>query len=782
MKTIITTALIILVNFGYASEGKLTQTIRGKVIDEDTRQSIIGANIIVLNSEPFKGTTTDLDGNFTLIEVPVGRVSIQISFLGYETKTMSNLVVSSAKELILDVSMVESVTTLKAAEILAVKNRGEVQNEMATVSARSFSVDETGRYAGSFNDPTRMASAFAGVVADAEGNNDVRVRGNSPKGILWRLEGMEVPNPNHFVAEGASGGPISILNADMLDNSEFYTGAFPAEYGNAFSGVFDISFRKGNNQQHEFAAGISALGVDVTAEGPLSIGKNASYIANYRYSSLAILSDLGVVDFGGVPKYQDAAFKVFVPTENAGTFSLYGMGGINGIAQEYYDSSETNVLARGDFNSGMGVAGLNHFISLGKKAYLKSSAAVSTTFSESIGSFKDENNEWYDSYDDSYATLNTRLATQLNYKLSSKHKIQSGIVLSNLHYDYDGDYNFEDGRGLINILSEAGDAQSLQAYSQWKYRPTANLDLNIGFHHIYFALNDKHSFEPRLGAKWGFAPKHYLTAGAGLHSKLEPIATYIADYKRDAEIQKSPNEDLEIMKAAHAVLGYEFYPSSVWKLKAETYYQYLYDVPVGVGNYSFFSSLNQNEWFIDFPKENAGLGRNYGIEFSAERFFSKSWYALTTISVYQAEYQDEFKKWKSTRYNGNYTVNLLAGKEFTIGKKKDKTNILGLSAKLGYIGGGRHTPLDLEASRASFSTELDRTKMYEAESEDIFFLNTNIYYKINQAKVTHEFKLDIQNATNNLAKVRPYYDEYADQVEYTTQLGFLPNLSYRIFF
>jgi len=299
---------------------------------------------------------------------------------------------------------------------------------------------------------------------------------------------------------------------------------------------------------------------------------------------------------------------------------------------------------------------------------------------------------------------------------------------------------------------------------------------------MYFALNDKQSFEPRLGAKWGFAPKHYLTAGAGLHSKLEPIATYIADYKTNGNEELAPNKELEFMKAAHAVIGNEYYPSSIWKLKTELYYQHLYDVPVGTSDYSFFSALNQNEWFIDFPVVNAGKGRNYGVEISAERFFDKGWFALTTMSFYQAQYEDEFGDWRSTRYNGNYTVNTLAGKEFTIGKKEDKANVLGFSAKVGYIGGSRHTPIDLEASHENFETRLDRSKMYESKSDDIFFLNTNIYYKINQEKGAHELKLDIQNATNNLAKVRPWYDRYSDQVNYTTQLGFLPNVSYRIFF
>lgn len=782
MKNLLPFTLILFSLFAKAQERNLTQTIRGTVYDQDTRQSIIGANIIVLNSDPFKGTTTDINGRFVLQNVPVGRVSLQVTFLGYEPQVLSNLVVNSAKELVIDVTMVESVTTLKTVEISAKENKGEVQNDMATVSARSFTVEETGRFAGSFNDPARMASGFAGVTGDPEGNNDISVRGNSPKGILWRLEGMEIPNPNHFGAEGGSGGPISILNADLLDESEFYTGAFPAEYGNAISGVFDISLRKGNNQSHEFAAGISALGVDVTAEGPMSLSDGASYLMNYRYSSLGLLDQLNIVDFGGIPNYQDGAFKTFIPTDKVGSFSVYGMGGLNSIQQEFTDSSEERVVQQTVFNGGMGVVGVNHFLPIGKKAYLKTSVALSGSKEESLGRQRDENEEWITDWEDLFTTVNARASTQLNAKLTSKHKIQTGVIYSNLGYNYTANYNFFDGEGLQQVLDKMGSASTFQSYAQWKIRPSVTLDVNLGLHHYYFTLNNNQTLEPRLGVKWGFAPQHFLNFGAGLHSKLEPISTYLANYKRDGFDIESPNRNLELMKAAHFVLGHEFYPNINWQLKSEIYFQYLYDVPQGTGQYDHFVAINQNNWFVDFPMQNSGEGRNYGIEFAAERFFANGWFGLTTVSLYQSEYKNEKGVWTDTRFNSEYTWNVIGGKEFDIGNKNNRSNVLGFSGKTGIIGGRYFTPIDLQASIAAEETVFDNSRRYKVKADPINFVNIAVYYKINKEKTTQEIKFDVQNLFNAQSKVRPYFNAAKGEVEYTTQLGFLPNISYRIYF
>ena len=248
---------------------ELTQTIRGNVLDKENQKSLIGAEVVVLTTEPIMGNTTDLDGYFRIEKMPVGRHILQVNYLGYEPITIPNLLVTSGKEIVLNLELLESAVQLEVAVVVAKHDKTGTLNEMATVSARSFSVEETARYAGSFYDPARMATNYAGVAVGASDDltNEIVVRGNSPRGVMWRLEGVEIPNPNHFSAMGNSGGGISMLSSSTLANSDFYTGAFPVEFGNALSGVFDLNLRKGNNEKREYAF---MLGVEVAEEGPFA--------------------------------------------------------------------------------------------------------------------------------------------------------------------------------------------------------------------------------------------------------------------------------------------------------------------------------------------------------------------------------------------------------------------------------------------------------------------------------------------------------------------------------
>ena len=299
------------------------QTVRGTVLDADSRQPIFSASIAIVGSEPAVTATTAFDGRFSIADVPTGRIALRIRAMGYEEQTLPNLLLVSSKELVLNVVLQSAVKEIDEVTVTATKPKGELRNDMATVSARRISVEETSRIAGGINDPARMVSTFPGVAGDPAGDNTIVVRGNSPKGVLWRLEGMEIPNPNHFAQEGSTGGPINVLNSDMIDDSEFYTGAFAPEYGNVTSAVFDMRLRNGNDKKREHTLKVGVLGTDLTTEGPLPGTQGGSYLANYRYSSLALLDRAGVVDFGGVPDYTDASFKVNMPTK-AGTFPCGG--------------------------------------------------------------------------------------------------------------------------------------------------------------------------------------------------------------------------------------------------------------------------------------------------------------------------------------------------------------------------------------------------------------------------------------------------------------------------
>jgi hypothetical protein len=303
--------LLLLATFSYAQS---TQTVRGRVLDEVTKTPLIGVNITVLGTETLLGSATDVDGFYRISNVPLGRQTLKVSYIGYEEQIIPNVIVTAGKEVILNFSLTEQVNQLN--EIVVTANTKEdktaTNNDLAVVSARSFNVDDTKRYAGALGDPSRMAANFAGVVGGNDSRNDIVVRGNSPIGMLWQLEGLNIPNPNHFGALVSTGGPVSILNNNNLDKSDFITSAFPSQYGNATAGVFDIRMREGNNEQYEYTAQVGFGGFELGAEGPLKKNSKSSFIANYRYSTLGVFNALGI-DFGtgsNVPLYQDLNYKL----------------------------------------------------------------------------------------------------------------------------------------------------------------------------------------------------------------------------------------------------------------------------------------------------------------------------------------------------------------------------------------------------------------------------------------------------------------------------------------
>ncbi|HYG02818.1 MAG TPA: TonB-dependent receptor [Chryseosolibacter sp.] len=565
----------------YTHGQKLTQNIRGTINDQDSQSPLVGATVIVVGSNPFIGTVTDINGHFRIADVPVGRVTLKITFMGYEERTVPNLLITSGKEEIVNVMLVESVNNLEEIIISGDLQKGEVLNEMAVVSAHTFSVEETQRFAGSFDDPARLVSGFAGVQGNAEGNNDIIVRGNSPRGILWRMEGIAIPNPNHFAGEGSTGGPINALSSKMLSNSDFFTGAFAPEYGDATSGVFDMKLKNGNNEQHEYTASLSTLGVDMTTEGPFSSALRASYIANYRYSALDLLDQAGVVDFGGVPRYQDMSFKLALPLNSKHLFSLFGLGGLSGIDTEETDEEDTERII-GKFNgrNKMGVLGFAHTYQINEDMYLRTTLAATGTGNNFKYAIPDETDHFYDIQSGRITKTSGIAATTFNYKINASHKLETGIIVARLAFDMDAhEFDFDEDV-LVNELQEKGSSATLQGYASWKYRLTEDLTMVGGLHYLRFTLNNNYSIEPRLSVRWQVSEKQSFHAGVGIHSKLESLSTYLAKRYDDNDTYTQPNKDLELTKAAHVVVGYDNRIAENAHLKLEAYYQRLYDVPI----------------------------------------------------------------------------------------------------------------------------------------------------------------------------------------------------------
>ena len=778
----------------------LTQTIRGQIIDEANQLPLIGATVEIAGTEHMQGTTTDVDGSFRLENVPIGRVSLFISYLGYEPMTISNIVVNSAKEVYIETSLRESLITMEEVVITAQDAKGETLNEMALISARSISPEQTNRYAGGFNDPSRITSNFAGVTHTQDGNNDLIIRGNSPKYVQYRLEGNTITNPNHFADQSGMGGAVSALNNNLLASSDFYTGAFAPEYGNALSSVYDIRLRKGNNEKLEGVFGFGLLGTELTLEGPFKKGYKGSFLVNYRYATVGLIKNLGLIDVPGIPEYQDATFKLWLPTKNFGSFSIYGLGGWSNFLWE--DVKPSTWVTPGDNSMQPNISedyrktanlqnlGLNHTISTGEKGYLKTSLLMSNQI------IQDEVTEKRLQADSSVISLLNFVGDMdrttynanmtYHYKLNAKHSFKIGSSYSLFNMDMDqSNLSSQDNR--ISLVDFDKNISTLNNFMTWKYRISEKLDFVGGLHNVNVLFNDKSTLESRMAFNWSINKENIISLGYGEHSTMESIHNYFSKIPQADGSFAETNTDLDLIKARHFVLGYEKRISKNVKAKVEAYYQDLYDIPVENNTNSSYATINEGLEFNYVDLVNEGIGKNYGVELTLERFFNKGFYYLSNVSIFQSKYTALDGIERNTQFNGNYLVNFLIGKEWDgLGKKDNQ--IFSIDAKAFFGGGRRIIPL-LRNDSGDLAVDLEKgefydyDKAYESQLDDVATIVLSTSYKWNKKKTTHELFLNLTNVLNSKTRIGEYYDaNEPDNIGYHTDFGFIPNMMYRVYF
>lgn len=795
MKSKLSILSILISFFAMAAPGeKITQTIRGRVFDQQSQSPLTGVNVFTLGEKQL-GTVTDENGYYELKEVPIGRVSLGFSFIGYEPQYLRNLELTGSKELVVNVQLRENTETLDEVEVVADQRKERVQNEMVNVSGRTFSVEETGRYAGSFQDVSRMASNFAGVQRTNDATNDIVIRGNSPNGLIWRLEGVDIPNPNHFGGLGATGGPVSMLNNNVLANSDFLTGAFPSNYGDGVSGVFDLKLRNGNYEKHEFLGQIGFNGLEVGAEGPINRENNSSYLVNYRYSTLGIMSAMGM-DFGtgtAVPYYQDLSMKLHFPSTKRGTFDVFALGGISSI--EFLDSENEEEEDGGFYSDEQdlrnqvqsGVIGASHQYFYNKNTYSKITAAVSTIRNYTdVDTLNITGDLITPVYRQEFVQDNVQLSAYLNHKLSARHVIRGGFFATMMSYNLlDSTWDGDNDR-FRTLRNHQSTDMLYQPYVNWQYRPDDQWELNTGLHSMILQSNGNATIEPRFGATFNINDRQSLNFGYGLHSqRIHPSIQY-EQLQRPNGSYVTLNENLPFVKSHHLVLGYEQMLKNRIQFKAETYYQYVYDAVVE-REPTAFSSLNAGSFDFTAPDSvtSGGLGYNYGLDLTLEKFMDKGFYFLSTLSLYESQYQGSDQVWRNTAFNGNYVFNLLGGKEFVLGKSKtDAKNrkTLSLDAKVTYAGGQRYTPIDIDESIAAKEERFDWDHPYSEQYDPYFRADIRIGYTISGAKVTQEWAFDIQNVSNHQNPFGQDWDAEKQEVVTTNQLGIFPMALYRITF
>ncbi|MFN8155348.1 MAG: TonB-dependent receptor [Bacteroidia bacterium] len=783
MKTIQILFLLLLLHCGLTAQ-PLTQVVRGTVTDKISQTPLPGVVVILVGSEPLKGATTDENGIFRLTGVPVGKQTLRFSFIGYEELVVPNLDVTSGKELVIQVNMDEKIVMSKEAVITAEKEKNKPMNEMALVSARTFSVEETQKYAAAVNDPARMATAFAGVVSTDDGNNNISIRGNAPYTLQWRMEGVEIPNPNHFSAPGTSGGGISILSSQLLYNSDFLTGAFPAEYGNALSGIFDLRLRKGNNEKREFTLQTGFLGIDLAAEGPFAKNYGGSYLINYRYSTLAAIQKM--VSIGdAMTLFQDLSFNVYLPTKRYGNFGLFGFGG---LSSSKYDAKKDSLVWEDEggrysdhFQTLTSAAGITHTYLAGQNTYIKSVFALSTKNASDETYRLDNELKDEKRFDGIAKESKATLSTILTHKINSRHSFRTGVIVNQLGYKIDYlDYD-NSTRQLVQTIDASGTAMLTQAFAGYTFRINEKFTANAGFHYLYFHYNNTSSPEERASLRYNMTEKQSLTFGYGRHGQIQPIGVYFAEMKDSTGVVTHPNKDLGFTKSQHYVLSYDRMLGNHTHVKAELYYQQLNNIPISTQAGNTFSMVNQQFDYITDPLINKGEGINKGIELTLEQYLYKDFYYLLSASVYDASYKANDNKWRNTRYNGGYNFTFTSGKEFKTGPRF-KNRVIGVNIKVMYSGGQRQSPVDVEASRDLGETVYDNNNAFTVQQPDYFRTDLRFSMKRNRPNSTHTLSLDLQNATNHKNIWAQFYDPLTDKVKTFYQTPLIPVLSYKIEF
>lgn len=759
----------------------LTQNIRGTVTDQASGMPVPYATL-QLEDIPAKGAVSDSLGNFMLTGIPLGRHTVKASFIGYEPSLIREVLVSSAKEVFLEIAMTENAQELKEVVVRPQVNKEQALNRMALTGARMFSVEEASRYAGGMDDPARLVSSFAGISSGVS-QNGISIHGNAPHLLQWRLEDVEIPNPNHYADIATLGGGIlSSLSNHVLGNSDFFTGAFPAEYSNAVSGVFDMRLRNGNSRKIENTVQAGILGIDIASEGPLSKKHRSSYIVNYRYSATGMLAHLNMVDLGGAFDYQDLNFKLNFPTRRLGTFSVWGTSSID----KYGSDLEEDVSkwkysddgSQSDTDQYMAAGGISHRYFIGEKGLLKTTIA-GTYFKStaSIDMFDTEMNST-PFLDMNRENTNVVFTSSYNHKFSAGFTNKTGFTYTQMFYDMKMNLAPLIGKPLNTISMGDGNTNLFSAYTSNSISIDRRLTLSLGLNAQVLTLNKHWTLEPRIGMKWQVNPKASFALAYGLHSRMEKTDVYYTKTPQTGE--ELVNRNLDFTKANHFMLTFDYKLSDDMILKIEPYLQTLFDVPVREGD--SYSVLNREDFYIEDALVNKGKGRNIGIDVTLEKYLNRGYYYMFTGTLFDSRYSGGDGVWHDTKFNRKYIFNLLGGKEWMMGRSKQ--NILSVNAKLTLQGGDRYSPIDEAATLEHPDKEVqyDETKAYSKQLSPIVLTNISVSYKMNKKKCTHEFAVKLLNATGYEEYGGHLYNLKTGEIEVNRFAMSLPNIYYKIEF
>jgi hypothetical protein len=759
-----------------ASAQDLMQVVRGKISDRLTGIPMAGAGIRLVGSAGEHTSVSDEHGIFS-ITAPIGRYKLSVSFTGYQTFHDEVLLIA-ARELVVNVAITRGETVLEAVEVRSSTAVDDLPG------LQSLSVEKTLRVPANFFDPVRVVTAYPAVVAANDQSNAIIVRGNSPNGLLWRLNGLNIVNPNHLSNAGtlsdrpaSNGGGVNILSAQMLDRTDFYFGAMPPNYGNALAGVVDMKLRDGSRTSYEYTAQASLIGLDVAAEGPFTKKQNSSFVANYRYSTVGLLSAIGV-NFGDEAiTFQDLSFHGSADIGGGGKFSFFGFWGFSSNEFEGKESDEWEEDKDKydiEYQAETYALGANYAVPLAKGkfsaglAYSASEQERQALISSLIPQF--ERNVQSDEYRSSASVVSSNI--RYERRAGEKNSVEIGVVTDLLSNDVASARVtgcFICGNTRIDRVSGDSKGALIQPYLNLASALSPVIGLNAGIRYVNYTFNATSAVEPRIGFSVKPSNISGLNVAYSLVSQTQLPQTYYS----------GGNEDLGFTRSHHVDLNYWQHVTEGMKLRGGIFYQYLFDVPVEQDPASTFSTLNIIDEAAPADLVNEGTGENYGVEATIEKYFYSSTYMLLGGSYYESTFVAADGIERDSRFNGNYTFNGLYGKEWI---KPSRNRTIGVTARMLYLGGLRESRVVVAKSIDDAQTVYDDTDPYSEQLKDYFRVDLRVSFRKNKPGYTRTFALDIQNLSGNQNEASHYYDMTQGKVVTKYQLGIIPILVYRIDF
>lgn len=765
-----------------------TQTLRGTVRDAENTRPLMGATVTLESGRPIStvvSVATNPDGAFSFENLRPGYYTLSVSLNGFEGLRVVELNVASGKEQNLDLLLQPSSGQLPEATIVALLPS---RRKLLPIGEIPLSREQILRFPVTFFDPLRLATAYPGVAQTDDGTNSISIRGNTPSSVRWRLEGVEIVNPNHLPNAGtfsdrpatASGG-VLMFSAQLLDNSSLLTGVMPAGYGDANGGIVDMYLRKGNDRQHEFTAQAGLIGIDMAAEGPLGKRNHesgqapASYLVNYRYSTVGLLGQLGV-SFGDEQiNFQDLSFNLNFKGRKGGNWSVFGMGGLNeNIFLHKSDSIEIKAYKDFfdiDFSSKTGVIGVRNFTQYSHRAWLKAAAAASGQYSERLSSsptFLERNSV------DNISETALSCSTTLGLPLNSRFDWQIGVI-GTVRF-YQANSQFEGGEKRPVEVQYTTTQPWVQI--SWKNaRKTTEVDWGLHMYNLNIStqseeevtFNPRVSFSQRLG-------KHQFIAAAGYFTEALPLGT-------------TWENTLKTRSSLKASLGYVWAISPLWSFRVEKFWQRFNNTPYIADNFASVANISDFRLFDRFPTIIIlPRGRNSGIEMMLERRFSGSWFANLNATLIDSKYPVPEQsglsgsRLVSSRWDIGHIANLTFGKEWQREKKPGFERSIGLNGRAVWTGGVREAEIHT-ISKQLRTTVFNEYKGFNSVYPDYFRLDVRVYWrKYIGNRRNSTFALEFQNLTNKQNFAYHYYDPHTDRVENKFQLGTIPNFSWRVEF